>query len=177
MGCTASLRTRWLTPSSTSPSIGRPRFDLIRANGNIAGYNLTGMLDHALTGRARGPSGAAGSPRPWTPWPQDGRRCAGASMWRPAVSFPGGEVELELSLANEDVLAPGRYPARVAIVGPEGWRWQRSVEVAVPSGRGAARGRGACRARRTRRSARSVPVRRLARHRGGTGSRPRHISM
>jgi hypothetical protein len=34
------------------------------------------------------------------------------------------------------VLAPGRYPARVAIVGPEGWRWQRSVEIAVQPGRG-----------------------------------------
>ena len=32
-------------------------FDLIRANGNIAGYNLTGMLDHALTGEG-----------PWTYW-------------------------------------------------------------------------------------------------------------
>ena len=54
----------------------------------------------------------------------------------PAVSFPGGEIELDLSLANEDVLPPGRYPANVAVVGPEGWRWQRSVEITVESGRG-----------------------------------------
>ncbi len=40
-------------------------FDLIRGNGNIAGYNLTGMLDHALTGEGAGPSGAVGSRWPW----------------------------------------------------------------------------------------------------------------
>jgi hypothetical protein len=111
-------------------------FDLIRANGKIAGYNLTGMLDHALTGEG-----------PWTFW----RRWKPSAMettaagWSPlrwcldltpAVSFPGGEVELDLSLANEDVLAPGRYPASVAVVGPGGWRWQQSVEVAIDGGRG-----------------------------------------
>jgi hypothetical protein len=111
-------------------------FDLIRANGNISGYNFTGMLDHALTGEG-----------PWTFW----RRwkpsamdttAAGWSALRwclglePAVSFSGGEIELDLSLANEDALPAGRYPASVAIVGPEGWRWQRSVEVTIDRDRG-----------------------------------------
>ncbi len=110
-------------------------FDLIRANGNIAGYNLTGMLDHALTGE-----GGWTFWRRWKPSAMD-TMAAGWSPLRwcldvaPTVSFPGGEVGLELSLANEDALAPGRYPARVAIVGPERWRWERSVEVEVPSGR------------------------------------------
>jgi hypothetical protein len=111
-------------------------FDLIRANGNISGYNLTGMLDHALTGE-----GAWTFWRRWKPSAMD-TMAAGWSPLRwcldvtPAVSFPGGEVELNLSLANEDVLLPGSYTARVAIVGPEGWRWQRSVDVAVHGGRG-----------------------------------------
>ena len=111
-------------------------FDLIRANGNIAGYNLTGMLDHALTGEG-----------PWTFW----RRWKPSAMettaagWSPlrwcldlapAVSFAGGEVELDLALANEDVLPAGRYPAGVALVGPGGWRWEQSVEVAIDGGRG-----------------------------------------
>jgi hypothetical protein len=111
-------------------------FDLIRANGNIAGYNLTGMLDHALTGEG-----------PWTYW----RRWKPSAMevtsegwwplrWclelSPAVNFPGGEVNLDVALANEDVLAPGRYEAKVAIVGPDGWRWQRSVEIDVDGHRG-----------------------------------------
>ena len=50
--------------------------------------------------------------------------------------FPGGEIELELSLANEDVLSPGHYDATVAIVGPEGWRWQRSIGDSIGHGRG-----------------------------------------
>jgi hypothetical protein len=54
----------------------------------------------------------------------------------PAVSFAGGEVDLDLSLANEDTLPEGRYPASVAIVGPGGWRWQRKVEVVIEGGRG-----------------------------------------
>ena len=54
----------------------------------------------------------------------------------PAVNFPGGEVNLDVALANEDVLAPGRYEAKVAIVGPDGWRWQRSVDIEVDGRRG-----------------------------------------
>jgi hypothetical protein len=55
---------------------------------------------------------------------------------QPAVIFAGGEIELDLSLANEDALPAGRYPATAAIVGPEGWRWQQSVDVAIDVGRG-----------------------------------------
>ena len=111
-------------------------FDLIRANGNIAGYNLTGMLDHALTGE-----GLWSFWRRWKPSALD-TAAAGWSPLRwcldlePAVSFSGGEIEVDLSLANEDSLPVGRYPASVAIVGPDGWRWQRSVEVAIDGGRG-----------------------------------------
>jgi hypothetical protein len=111
-------------------------FDFIRANGNIAGYNLTGMLDHALTGE-----GAWTYWRRWKPgamevtsdgwWPL--RWCLDAA---PAVSFPGGQLDIELSLADEDVLPSGQYEARLAVVGPEGWRWQRSVELPIEHGRG-----------------------------------------
>jgi hypothetical protein len=124
-----------LVESQLNQSVHRAvTFDMIRANGNIAGYNLTGMLDHALTGEG-----------PWTFW----RRWKPLAMettaegWAalrwclevaPTLSFPGGQIDLELSLANEDVLNRGRYTASVAIVGPEAWRWTRSVEVPVQSG-------------------------------------------
>ena len=111
-------------------------FDLIRGNGNIAGYNLTGMLDHALTGegpwtfwRRWKPLAMEATSEGW--WPL--RWCL--EVW-PGVTVPGGEVELDLSLANEDVLAPGRYEATVAVIGPGGWRWERSVELSIDSGRG-----------------------------------------
>lgn len=110
-------------------------FDLIRANGNIAGYNLTGMLDHALTGE--------GGWTFWRRWKPEAMDATAAGWWPlrwcldvvPAVTFAGGEVEIELSLANEDVLPPGRYPVSVAIVGPGGWRWQRSTEVVFDANR------------------------------------------
>ncbi|HXW82519.1 MAG TPA: glycoside hydrolase family 2 TIM barrel-domain containing protein [Acidimicrobiales bacterium] len=126
-----------LADSQLNQSLHRAvTFDLIRANGKIAGYNLTGMLDHALTGEG-----------PWTYW----RRWKPAAMettaegwsplrWclgvNPTVSFPGGDVEIDLSLANEDVLPPGRYEAKVAVVGPSGWRWQRTVDLQIGDGRG-----------------------------------------
>lgn len=106
-------------------------FDLIRANGNIAGYNLTGMLDHALTGE--------GGWTFWRRWKPGAMDATAAGWWplrwcldlAPAMTFPGGEVELDLSLASEDVLPVGQYPASVAIVGPGGWRWERRVEVVI----------------------------------------------
>ena len=131
------------------------------------------MLDHALTGEGA-----------WTFWRRS-KPCAMDTMaagWSPlrwcldvspAVSFPGGEVELNLSLANEDVLPPGRYPASVAIVGQEGWRWERSVEVAVDAGRGPL----AVPVLAEHVTVNGVPggtAGRVSRHRRGSGGRPRH---
>ncbi len=149
-------------------------FDLIRANGNISGYNLTGMLDHALTGE-----GAWTFWRRWKPCAMDTMAAGWAPLrWcldvTPAVSFPGGEIDLNLSLANEDVLPPGRYPACVVIVGQEGWRWQRSVEVAIDGGRGPLAVPVLAERGRARRRTGPVPLRRVSRHSGGSGGRPHH---
>ena len=108
-------------------------FDLIRANPRIAGYNLTGMLDHALTGE--------GSWTYWRRW-KPGVVEALADGWAPlrwclfvtpAVAYPGDPVTLELRLASEDALAPGRYDVAVAVVGPGGWRWDEKTTVEIPS--------------------------------------------
>ncbi|HEY2240945.1 MAG TPA: glycoside hydrolase family 2 TIM barrel-domain containing protein, partial [Streptosporangiaceae bacterium] len=108
-------------------------FDLIRANPQIAGYNLTGMLDHALTGE--------GSWTYWRRW-KPGVVEALADGWAPlrwclfvtpAVAYPGDPVTLELRLASEDALAPGSYPVTVAAVGPGGWRWQETTTVEIPA--------------------------------------------
>ena len=160
-----------LVDSQLNQSVHRAAtFDMIRANGNIAGYNLTGMLDHALTGEG-----------PWTFW----RRWKPSAMdttadgWSalrwcldvaPALSFPGGQIELDLSLANEDVLSPGRYTASVAIVGPERWRW-----TAVGRDRGpkwwASRRPRSHRARHNPRGTWPLPVCRVSGERRGTRSR------
>jgi hypothetical protein len=108
-------------------------FDLIRANPQINGYNLTGMLDHALTGE--------GSWTYWRRW-KPGVVEALADGWAPlrwclfvtpAVAYPGDPVTLELRLASEDALAPGRYDVSVAVVGPGGWRWDETAIVEVPA--------------------------------------------
>ncbi len=62
-------------------------FDLIRANGNFAGYNMTGMLDHALTGEG-----------PWTFW-RPGSRPRWRRQLRAMVAFalvPWGGADDEL---------------------------------------------------------------------------------
>ena len=106
-------------------------FDRIRANGRIAGYNLTGMLDHALTGE--------GSWTFWRRW-KPGAVEALSEGWaplrwclslEPAVAYPGATVEVDLSLANEDVLGPGTYPVVVAVVGPDGFRWEHNTNVEI----------------------------------------------
>jgi hypothetical protein len=109
-------------------------FDLIRANGNIAGYNLTGMLDHALTGE-----GSWSFWRRWKPGAMEALSAGWAPLrWclevTPAVAYAGDAIRVELSLANEDVLRPGTYPVRIAVVGPGGYRQERSGAVEVGAG-------------------------------------------
>ncbi len=111
-------------------------FDLIRANPRIAGYNLTGMLDHALSGegpwtfwRRFKPYAMEATSEGWAPL----RWCLTAS---PAVTLSGEEVQIDLSLANEDVLAPGSYTARLAVIGPDGWRTERSRQLRIEDGQG-----------------------------------------
>ena len=107
-------------------------FNLIRSNPRICGYNLTGMLDHALTGEGV-----------WTFWREfkpgmpealrDGwaplRWCLFAT---PMHAYAGREIHLEAVLANEDVLPPGRYPAVFRLSGPEGVVWERREDVCIP---------------------------------------------
>ncbi len=46
--------------------------------------------------------------------------------------MPGRPFTIEAVLANEDVLAPGRYPVTFRIVGPDGVAWERRVEAVLP---------------------------------------------
>lgn len=106
-------------------------FDLIRSNPQICGYNLTGLLDHAVCGEGL-----------WTFWREwkpgivdvlaDGwaplRWCVFAD---PQHGYVGQPRRIEIVLANEDVLAPGTYPVRAKIMGPQGVAWERRTTVTI----------------------------------------------
>jgi hypothetical protein len=107
-------------------------FDLIRATPQLCGYNLTGMLDHGMTGE-----GLWTFWREWKPATFDAVT-GGWSPLRwclfvdPMHGYIGRTVTVEAVLATEDVLQPGEYPARFRIFGPQGVAWEKAITVTVP---------------------------------------------
>ena len=106
--------------------------NLLRANPRIAGYNVTGMLDHGYTGE-----GIWTFWREWKPGVVDAFEDGFAPLrWclfiDPPHGYAGRTVTVEVVLANEDVLPPGEYPARLRIFGPSGTVWDQSVTVRLP---------------------------------------------
>ena len=107
-------------------------FDLVRANPQLCGYNLTGMLDHGLTGEGL-----------WTYWRElkplaaDTLRDGWAPLrWclsvTPGHGYAGQPIGLEAVLANEDVLPAGNYPVTFRITGAQGIVWEQSDIVVIP---------------------------------------------
>ena len=116
-------KTRWRSLS----------FDMIRANPKICGHNLTGMLDHGLTGEGL-----------WTFWRElkPGMADVICDGWAPLKwclfidkmhNYIGEEIELEAVIANEDVLGPGDYPISLRVSGPSGIVWEKKTVLTVPT--------------------------------------------
>jgi hypothetical protein len=107
-------------------------FNLVRSNPKLCGYNLTGMLDHGMTGE-----GLWTFWREWKPATFDAV-CDGWSPLRwclfadPMHAYAGREITVEAVLASEDVLKPGAYPARFRIVGPRGVAWEKAADLVIP---------------------------------------------
>jgi len=106
--------------------------NLLRSNPRMAGHNVTGMLDHGYTGE-----GLWTLWREWKPGIVDALQDGFAPLrWclfvEPGHVYAGRTVTVEAVLANEDVLPPGAYPARLRIVGPDGPVWERSIQVTIP---------------------------------------------
>ena len=90
----------------------------IRSNPNVIGHSLTGTLDQGMTAegvwttfRELKPGAADALFDAWAPL----RWCLFAE---PVNAYRGTPVKLEAVLANEDVLAPGEYPVRLQVIGP-----------------------------------------------------------
>jgi hypothetical protein len=108
-------------------------FNAIRSNPKICGFNLTGLLDHGITGE-----GVWRFWRDWKPGVMDAMRDGWAPVrWclfvNPTNVYVGQTVKLEAALANEDVLRPGEYPARFRVSGPAGIAWEKAANVLIPS--------------------------------------------
>lgn len=107
-------------------------FDLVRSNPKICGYNLTGLLDHALTGEGL-----------WTYWREfkPGMADTVREGWAPLrwalfsqkrCAYAGRPLQIEAVLCNEDVLAPGAYPAWFRIKGRDGIVWEKKTDIKLP---------------------------------------------
>jgi hypothetical protein len=102
-------------------------FDLIRSNPAICGYNVTGMLDHGMTGE-----GLWTFWREWKPGALEALTDGWAPVrWclfaRPLHGYADQPLVVEAVLANEDVVAAGNYPVRLRLVGPQGVLWERAT--------------------------------------------------
>jgi hypothetical protein len=107
-------------------------FDLIRSNPKICGFNVTGMLDHGITGE-----GLWRFWRDWKPGMADVLEDGWAPLrWclfvNPTHAYTGSALRVEAVLASEDVLPPGDYPAHFRIGGPDGIAWDFRASVHLP---------------------------------------------
>ncbi len=106
----------------------------LRANPKVIGYSLTGTVDQGMTGE-----GLFTTWRELKPGTIDAMFDALAPLrWclfaEPANVYSGTKVRLDAVLANEDRLAPGEYPARVQLFGPDNQLvWEKQTSVSIPA--------------------------------------------
>ena len=108
-------------------------FDAIRSNPRICGYNLTGLLDHGMTGE-----GLWTFFRRWKPGIADALADGWAPLrWclfvNPIHAYAGRKIVIEAVLSNEDVLKPGRYAVRLRIFGAGGHVWAKDLTLRIPA--------------------------------------------
>jgi hypothetical protein len=109
----------------------------IRANPRIVAHSVTGTVDQGMSGEGL-----------WTTFrePKPGTSDAVFDGWaplrwclfaEPVHVYRGTRVRLEAVLANEDALAPGKYPVRLLVTGPGAAPvFDRRLEVEIPDPRG-----------------------------------------
>ena len=107
-------------------------FNLIRANPQIAGFSMTGLLDHGMCGE-----GLWSYWRRWKPEMFDAisdgfsplRFCL--MTWQ-TNAYSGREFRVKTSLATEDALRPGTYSASFRIVRDCVTVWPKDSEIVIP---------------------------------------------
>ncbi|MBN2292742.1 MAG: hypothetical protein JXM70_09975, partial [Pirellulales bacterium] len=118
----------WMAP------VRKLEANALRANPNLVGYNITGLVDPSTTGEGL----LATTFRELKPGVVDAMFDAFAPLrWclfvEPVQVYRGRKAKLEAVIANEDVLPPGKYPARLQIVGPRNLiAFDRTITVTIP---------------------------------------------
>lgn len=94
-------------------------FNLIRSNPQLCGFSLTGLLDHGMCGEGL-----------WSYWRRfkpemfdavsDGWAPLRFCIFAKSHVYSGEELEIEVVLANENVLKAGKYTADVAVMSEKG---------------------------------------------------------
>lgn len=110
----------------------------VRANPNLVAYSSTySIADQAFNG-----CGVANAFRELKPGLADAVRDTSSPLrWslfvEPVNAYRGGTIKLSAVLSNLDVLRPGKYPARVQVIGPRMTRLlDKQITVEVPGGDG-----------------------------------------
>lgn len=118
----------WMAP------VRKLEANALRANPKLVAYNITGLVDPSTTGEGM----LATTFRELKPGIVDAMFDALAPLrWclfvEPVQVYRGRKTKLEAVLANEDVLAPGQYPARLQVVGPNNTSvFDRTITVTIP---------------------------------------------
>jgi hypothetical protein len=137
---TYDLRALYPTPedmlvdSALSQSRQRARtFSIVRSNPKVIGFNLTSLVDCWSAGegfmdsfRAFKPGELAVLQAGWAPL----RWCL---LVNPTNVYADQPLRIRVTLANEDLLPGGDYPAFLKISGPEGVVWKKVVTAHVGS--------------------------------------------
>jgi hypothetical protein len=114
-------------------------FNVIRSNPKINGYNVTSLTDVGLNDYFGDGEGVMDEFRHF----KAGHYQVTSDGWaklkwclfvNPLDAYAGQSLRIRVSLANEDVLLEGNYPARLAVSGPEGEAWSKVVTVKVEGG-------------------------------------------
>ena len=107
----------------------------IRSNPRVVAYTPS----HIVSDITYSASGAADFFRELKPYVPEAYLLANAPLrWclftDPQSIYRGGRIRLDASLANEDRLPPGEYPARLQVTGPDGKSvFDKTVSVRIPA--------------------------------------------
>jgi hypothetical protein len=109
-------------------------FNFLRADPRVTGYSLTSLISAGGNGEGILDS-ALELKTDLLPVLQAGwARLGWTLLVNPRHAYADQPLHVKIGMFNEDCLAPGAYPARFAISGPNGEVWRKETIVTVPSG-------------------------------------------